>query len=420
MLALPYSEWGYPEYKRILAGIVASPTSEMQSAMCEAFQSVLSGRPVLPVNRATTALSLALETFKAVRPNRRDVIVPAYICPSVTRAVTNAGLRCVAVDIGSDLNISAARVDQAMSSSTLAVVAAHMYGAPAAIAELEQLCRRKDVFLVDDAAQVLGIDSARRPLGTFGDVGMISFSQSKTIVTGSHNAGGLLVLNNPELQQALHKAWQALPGARNCLPDICRFLWLHKWSPWTWTLRYYATRLLPARAFETKTSPSATKIGNLVASLALEQLRTLPERIRGRQRVMEQYYRLVSRYPRITFPQYAPSRYLTRIMVVIPGQQNMNAIRNKLRSSGVQTRSGYPIYNSNAASLPWMAMALQPKLIELPSHSKMREAEIARVLECLDRSLGDKTPEASSVSAAKPIFVPAAKTPFPVRRGARR
>jgi dTDP-4-amino-4,6-dideoxygalactose transaminase len=311
--------------------------------------------------------------------------VPAYICPSVTQEIIACGLQCVSVDIGSDLNIDVACVEEALSSSTLAVIAAHMYGAPAAVADLEDLCRRKHVFLIDDAAQVLGVEIDGRPPGTFGDVGMISFSQSKTIVAGSCNAGGLLVINNPELQPPLRKAWQALPEAKNYWPDICRFFLQEKWNRWTERPRYLAAKL---HLRKNRRAPrQLTKINNLAAALAIEQLTTVPHRIRGRQRVVELYYQAISQYSKMTLPQYAPARYLTRIMIAVPAQPNMAAVRNTLLRAGIQTRAGYPVYGGNNPSSLATAKDLQPRLLELPSHSTMRKAEIDKALDRLNQAL---------------------------------
>ena len=59
----------------------------------------------------------------------------------------------------------------------------------------------------------------------------------------------------------------------------------------------------------------------------------------------------------------------------------------RLRDRGVATRLGYPVYGGEAAAPPLAALSLRPRLIELPSHSRMTVAEIDAVLEALPEAI---------------------------------
>ena len=233
MQDLPYSEWGYCEYLCVIAGLAVAPNPRAVGAFRDALAARLSGRAIFPVNRARNGLRIALLAFREIRPDASEVIIPAYICPSVVEAVQACGLRVAPVDIGPDLNLDLVSLEQTITPATLAVIAVHMYGCPAQVASIEALCRERNIFLIDDAAQVLGVSAEGRPLGTFGDVGIVSFSQSKTIVAGARNAGGILAINKRELEPAIESAWRDLPPARNYRADIAQFLWDYKWGRWT-------------------------------------------------------------------------------------------------------------------------------------------------------------------------------------------
>ena len=383
MQRISYSEWGHREYRSALAGIAQPPKAQARSAMSEMFQATLSGRPLLAVNRASAGLCLALQVFRRVQPGRKEVIVPAYICPIVIRAIEQCGLQPVAVDIGPELNLLPRAVERAISRSTLAVVVAHMYGCPAPIQELEAVCRESDVLVIDDAAQALGVEVDGRPLGTFGDMGMISFGQSKPVVAGSHNAGGLLVINNPEFESLLQTAWQALPEPQNFRADILRFIWNYQWNRWTEMPSYLTKKYLIAIGGDEETMLGPSKMSNLAASIAVEQLKTLPRRIAGRRNVAERYQRELSDARGIAFPQYAPGRFLARILLRLPPLIDAAAVRSDLRRLGVRTRLGYPVYGFHGAHPPTQAMALRPRLIEVPSHSQSSDIAIATIVKSL-------------------------------------
>ena len=75
------------------------------------------------------------------------------------------------------------------------VVCAHLYGTPARIDELKNICERHGALLIEDAAESLGSTYKGKQTGTWGDYGVISFSGNK-IITGS--AGGAIICHSPE------------------------------------------------------------------------------------------------------------------------------------------------------------------------------------------------------------------------------
>jgi dTDP-4-amino-4,6-dideoxygalactose transaminase len=255
---------------------------------------------------------------------------------------------------------------------------------------METICRRRGVFLVDDAAQVAGISVDGQPLGTFGDVGLISFSQSKTIVAGSHNAGGLLIVNNGELESQLAAAHAALPEPRGSSGDVATFLWNYILAQRTELPTYYFGRIRRmVRATTARQAPTATRMSSLVAGLALEQLKSLPSRIEGRRRVVDLFHQKVSTQKEVEFPQFAPGRYLTRVVLALPHGCNLAEIRDTLRRNDVRTRSGYPVYGSELVRSPERALDLRPRLIELPSHSRMTAETVDKIWQLFETTITD-------------------------------
>ena len=75
------------------------------------------------------------------------------------------------------------------------VVDAYLYGVPAKLEEIRQICNKHNAVLVEDAAESLGATYKGKQTGTFGDIGIISFNGNK-IITGS--SGGMLMTDSME------------------------------------------------------------------------------------------------------------------------------------------------------------------------------------------------------------------------------
>jgi dTDP-4-amino-4,6-dideoxygalactose transaminase len=269
------------------------------------------------------------------------VIVPAYICPSVVQAIEAAGLEPVPAAIGADLNLTPAGLLAALGPNTLAVVAPHMFGCPCPIDEIERICREAGVFLVDDAAQVVGEACGERLLGTFGDVGLISFAQSKAIVTGVRGSGGVLLVNNPALDEDARAACARLPLPSGRAGALLHFLWNYQWRGVTGNSGYYLARLADKLGLHARSHSGAARISNLEAAIALAQLRRLGRLRTAKVAAAEAYHAALARVPGAGFPQFAPGRYLSRVMLSLPAAADLDAVRRELARHGVDTRLGY-------------------------------------------------------------------------------
>jgi dTDP-4-amino-4,6-dideoxygalactose transaminase len=289
----------------------------------------------------------------------------------------------VTVDVGADLNLFPAAVARALDDRVLAVVAPHMYGCPAKIAEIEQLCRDAGVFLIDDAAHVVEAGHRGRALGRFGDVGVISFNQSKSIVTGYRGAGGILLVNNPALEHALRDRLQRLPQPINPVVIFLQFIWDFMISEYLGNTAYYlrsiAARLSPrAPGAPAPDYYRPACMSNLGAAIACRQLHRFPDLRAGRMRVAGAYYREIANMAGVGFPQYAADVYLSRIVLLMPEHVNVPALRSVLWRNGVQTRPGYPAIISPGTSAPNAAMWSR-RLLEVPSHAAMSETTVRQI-----------------------------------------
>lgn len=145
------------------------------------------------VNSGTSALLLGLIAL-GIGEND-EVIVPSFTFAATANAVVLAGGTPIFADIDqTTFNIDIDSVKSRITSKTRAIIAVHLYGLPANMVALSQLCKEKGLFLIEDAAQahLASIDGVN--VGTFGDVSAFSFYPTKNMTTGE---GGMVVAKDP-------------------------------------------------------------------------------------------------------------------------------------------------------------------------------------------------------------------------------
>lgn len=162
---------------------------------------------VFLTNSGKAAISLILKAARQAIPVKDEVIIPDYTCWSVPSAVVRAGLKVRPVDIEAEnFGLSPPRVSATINEKTLAVIVTHLFGIPGRINAIEKICAERNVLLIDDAAQGLGASLNQRPLGSFGDAGILSFGRGKNITT---LCGGALVVRGNLILRKVKEIFQS-------------------------------------------------------------------------------------------------------------------------------------------------------------------------------------------------------------------
>ncbi len=163
-----------------------------------AFADYVGVRHAVAVSSGTTALHVG---FAAAGVGSGDqVIVPSFTFAGTANAVCLTGATPVFADVDRDsLCVDAATIAPLLGGKVKAVVAVHLYGRPAPLDELAELCTDHDVLLVEDAAQAPGARWRDRTVGSVGAFGAFSFYATKNITTGE---GGMLTTNDKHLAEA--------------------------------------------------------------------------------------------------------------------------------------------------------------------------------------------------------------------------
>ena len=130
-----------------------------------------------------------------------EVIVPDFTFIASASAVEMAGATPVFCDINvDDLQINIADCTRLLSHKTKAIMPVHIYGFSANMDEVMAFAKEHKLFVIEDAAQALGIKWDGKGCGSFGDVATFSFFADKTITTGE---GGFVCTNNKDVHEEL-------------------------------------------------------------------------------------------------------------------------------------------------------------------------------------------------------------------------
>ena len=149
----------------------------------------------------THSCTAALEMFALlldIKPGD-EIIMPSYTFVSTANAFVLRGGVPVFVDIREDtLNLDERLVEEAITPRTKAIVAVHYAGVGCEMDTLAAIAARHGLALLEDAAQGLQAFYKGRPLGGIGDLGALSFHETKNIICGE---GGALLVNSPRFVQ---------------------------------------------------------------------------------------------------------------------------------------------------------------------------------------------------------------------------
>ena len=109
--------------------------------------------------------------------------MPSYTFVSTANAFVIHGARCVFVDVRPDtMNIDETLIEDAITEKTKAIVPVHYAGVGCDMDVINEIAKRHDLFVIEDAAQGMCATYKGKILGAIGDFGAYSFHETKIIV----------------------------------------------------------------------------------------------------------------------------------------------------------------------------------------------------------------------------------------------
>jgi len=133
-----------------------------------------------------------------------EVITTPFTFFATGSAITRLGARAVFVDIDPvTYNIDAAKISEAITSQTKAIIPVHIYGQCADMDAVLSIAQGKNVPVIEDAAQAIGAEDRGRRAGSMGLAGCFSFYPTKNL--GGAGDGGLVTTNNANFAARLKR-----------------------------------------------------------------------------------------------------------------------------------------------------------------------------------------------------------------------
>ena len=183
----------------------------------ERFALLAGTRHAVAMSSGADALTLALAALhdRGAKPGDH-VIVPALSFAATGNAVLAARLTPVFVDVSRDtLNIDPEKIEEAVTARTRAIVAVHLMGKPAEMDRINEIARRRDLWVIEDSAEAHGAFYRGRPAGSLGSMAAFSLYAAHAI---SCVEGGMVTTDDPQLAEILRSL---RAHGRACACETC-------------------------------------------------------------------------------------------------------------------------------------------------------------------------------------------------------
>lgn len=322
------------------------------------------GCSVLLVHSCTAALEMSA-LLADLKPGD-EVIMPSFTFVSTANAVVLRGAIPVFVDIRPDtLNIDERLIAAAITERTRAIMPVHYAGVGAAMREILTIAKAHKLLVIEDAAQGYEATYDDLPLGRFGDLGCLSFHETKNVVSGE---GGALLINNPEL---VDRAQYIREKGTNRTQFLQRYVSKYEWVD-------LGSSYLPS---------------DILAALLLAQLERAPEITARRRAIWNRYYNGLKHLADAGFslPQVpANAVHNGHIFYLMPPKpEQQQPLLKSLAGEQISATSHYvPLHNSPAGlkysrahgDLP-VTVRVGSSIVRLPVFAGMSDAQVDRVIE---------------------------------------
>ena len=301
------------------------------------------------VSSGTAALHLAVLALGLEGGD--EVLVPAYTFPATANVVALAGARPVLVDVDPQtLNLDPAKVYDAVTSRTRAVLAVHLFGRPLDWEQLQNALP-PDVRLLEDAAGALGARWRGMPCGGLGEMGCLSFHPRKIVTTGE---GGAVTTSSDDLSDAIRR------------------------------MRHHGIE--PRGDFEIAEPGLNYRLSDILCAVGIPQLRRLKELLAARRSVAERYEERLRELEGVDLPSADKGDTHGWQAYVVRLDRAQEAIP-ALREQGIEAQIGTYALHRLAAFRDQGeflgASAAFDRAMALPFHTQLTDGELDRVVEAV-------------------------------------
>lgn len=316
----------------------------------------------ISVCNGTAALEDAVEALKLEKGS--EVILPAFTIISCGNAIIKAGLKPVLVDADPDTwNMDVTKIEEKITDRTRAIMVVHLYGLPVDMDAVLDIAKRHNLYVIEDAAEAIGVKYRGKQCGSFGNVSAMSFFANKHVTTGE---GGMVFADDDDI---ILRA----KNVRNLFFDSER--------------RYIHEEI-----------GSNFRMTNIQAAIGVAQLEKLDEHLKIKRAIGQKYNELLADNKMFKLPvdhtDYSENMYWIYGLVIRDEiDADASEVMKKLGEMGIGTRHFFyplhlqPAYNNmglfNGESYP-VAEKLAKKGFYIPAGMALTDEQIETVARCVN------------------------------------
>ncbi len=286
-----------------------------------------------------------------------EVITCAVGFPTTINPILVNGLIPVFIDCElNTYNIDVSKIEKAINHKTRAIMIAHTLGNPFALEKIKKICEKYDLFLVEDCCDALGSKYLDKHVGTFGDIGTLSFYPAHHITMGE---GGAIFTNSSRVKRAMEsiRDWGRDCWCHTGCDNTCkkRFQWKFDKLPYGYDHKYVYSSL-----------GYNLKITDMQAAIGVAQLKKLDNFIKKRKENFNFLSKLLKPLNNIfilpSAAEYSDPSWFGFPLMIKDNLINRNSLINYLESNNIKTRL---LFAGNIIKQPYMHFQNFKKVGEL-------------------------------------------------------
>ena len=327
-----------------------APVGKFIGKFEESVKNYTKAKEALALCNATSAIHLALRVLDIKDCN---VAVSTFTFIGSVNPILYERNEPIFIDVDEYWHMDVELLEKAIKENNIkAVILPHIYGQVADIDPILELCRKNEVFLIEDSAESLGAFYKNKHSGTFGEFGVFSFNGNKILTTSS---GGVLVSNNKEyIKKAKYLSTQAREDGF--------FEYVHKEVGFNY------------------------RMSNILAAIGVGQMEVLEDRVIKKREIFNWYREFLDEDFMKELECSRGTRWLTTL--TFKDKDPFEVIK-KLKEHNIESRPLWnpmhkqPLFKGKKAYLNGRSEELFKKGIALPSGTTLTKKDVKAICEII-------------------------------------
>lgn len=336
-----------------------------------------------------TALYVLLKAYGLKKSD--EVIMPSYMCETVSKLLLDMGFKINFVDIDpSTYNMDINDLNEKITKSTKVVLAVHMFGIPCDIHAIMDMAQDNNSIVIEDAAQAIGAEYKNTKVGTIGDSGFYSFGRGKPITA---MGGGAIATDDDSIARKCREINSIFEQKSSDLLILIQLLGYS--SLRNRTIYEILSKIVRSDEFRTNMNLDDfrhrfTDLQAIVGSIQLQMLDNFnSKRISNAEFMIRKFKKIAVKLPEI-------SQYCKPIFLRLPIQINESIHRDRLiyllKKVGIETSIVYPIplpniYNVDKVGYHGTEEVIK-RVIALPTHPFINNYDIIKITNVIEKYCG--------------------------------